>query len=151
MADIATLGLAVDSREVVDASADLDRLTAASKKAEDAASGFGKRTEDAARRAAAANDNAARSADKVSTAYGKWEKTAIAVSRAVGLIAGSLATGALFTYADAWSDMQSRVGASIKNMDAAPEMMQRIVDIANASYSPLAQTVEIYGRSTAWC
>ena len=45
--------------------------------------------------------------------------------------------------------MQSRVGAAVKNMDAAPALMQRIVDIANASYSPLDQTVEVYSRNVA--
>lgn len=149
MADIATLGLAVDSREVFDASSGLDRLTASAKKAEDAAGGFGRRAEDAAKRASAANDNAARSAEKVSTAYGKWEKTALAAARAVGLIAGALATNVLIGYADAWSDMQSRVGAAVKDMQAAPALMQRMVDIANASYSPLDQTVEVYSRNVA--
>ena len=114
-----------------------------------AAQEFGGKAEAAGKKAEAANDSAARSAEKVSTSYGKWEAMATRVSRAVGLIAGALATNALFGYADAWSDMQSRVGAAIKDMDAAPAMMQRIVDIANASYSPLSQTVEIYGRNVA--
>src|SRR5690606_15969482 len=48
-----------------------------------------------------------------------------------------------------WSDMQSRVGAAIKNMEAAPAMMRRMVDLANASYSPLEQTVEVYTRNVA--
>lgn len=147
--DLATLGIAVDSREVVDASQDLDRISAAAKKAEDATAGFGKRAEDAGRRAAAANDNVARSASKVTAAYDKWHAVARRVATAVGAIAGTFAVAALTRYADAWSDMQSRVGAAIKDMEAAPAMMQRIVDIANASYSPLSQTVEIYGRNVA--
>ncbi|MGV6875953.1 tape measure protein [Pseudochelatococcus sp. B33] len=58
--------------------------------------------------------------------------------------AGAFSVGALSQMADAWSDMQSRVGAAVKDMDAAPELMQRMVDLANASYSPLSQTVEVY-------
>lgn len=82
-------------------------------------------------------------------AYGKWERAAVMVGRAVGAIAGALATGAFVRYADAWSDMQSRVGAAIRDMEAAPAMMQRLVDIANASYSPLDQTVEVYSRNVS--
>lgn len=149
MADIATLGLAVDSRPVADASKDLDRISAAAKKAEDAAAGFGKRAEDAGRRAAAANDNVARSANKVTTAYDKWYTAARRVAAAVGAVAGALAVRSLTSYADAWSDMQSRVGAAIRDMEAAPALMKRIVDIANASYSPLDQTVEVYARNVA--
>lgn len=65
----------------------------------------------------------------------------------VGTVMAAFSVNALRRYADGWSDMQSRVGAAIRNMDAAPEMMGRIVDIANASYSPLEQTAEIYARN----
>lgn len=69
------------------------------------------------------------------------------VGRALGVIGAALGIRELVGYADAWSDMQSRVGAAIKDMDAAPAMMQRMVDLANASYSPLNQTVEVYSRN----
>ncbi len=150
--DIATLGLAVDSREVEKATDSLDKFTGSAGKAQGATDRLRDskgRYVGAASRAAAANDNSARAAIRATTAYGNLNKAAIAAARAVGLIAGALATNALFTYADAWSDMQSRVGAAIKDMDAAPALMQRIVDIANASYSPLDQTVEVYSRNVA--
>lgn len=67
----------------------------------------------------------------------------------VGTVMAAFSIRALTGYADAWSDMQSRVGAAVKNMEAAPALMERLVDVANASYSPLAQTVEIYGRNVA--
>lgn len=149
MADIATLALAVDSRPVAEASKELDRITAAARKAEDAATGLGKRTEDAGRRAAAANDNVARSADRATASFNKWNTAAVRLAGALGAIAGGFSVAALMRYADAWSDMQSRVGAAIRDMEAAPALMQRIVDIANASYSPLDQTVEIYTRNVA--
>ncbi|KKB09410.1 tape measure protein [Devosia chinhatensis] len=69
------------------------------------------------------------------------------VGRALGVIGAALSVRELAGYADAWSDMQSRVGAAIKDMDAAPAMMQRMVDLANASYSPLDQTVAVYSRN----
>lgn len=87
---------------------------------------------------------------------GKFEKQAARSSNAVDLLvkaaaslAAALSVRAIIRYADAWSDMQSRVGAAIKDMAAAPAMMQRMVDLANASYSPLEQTVEIYARNVA--
>lgn len=147
--DIARLGLAIDSSQVDKATDSLDKFAGASGKAESAASGFGKNADSAAKRAAAANDNAARSADKAAAAYGKWHTAAIRMAGVLGTIAGALATAAVFRYADAWSDMQSRVGAAVKDMEAAPALMQRMVDIANASYSPLDQTVEVYSRNVA--
>lgn len=62
-------------------------------------------------------------------------------------LAGAFSVRAISQYADAWSDMQSRVGAAVKDMEAAPALMQRMVDLANASYSPLEQTVEVYTRN----
>lgn len=69
------------------------------------------------------------------------------VGRALGLVGAALSVRELIGYADAWSDMQSRIGAAIKDMSAAPALMQRMVDLANASYSPLDQTVEVYSRN----
>lgn len=149
MVDVATLGLAVKFDQVDRASGSLDKFSGAADRAEKSAQGMGKGAESAARKAAAANDNAARSADKAAAAYGKWHTVALRMARALGAIGGTLATAAVFRYADAWSDMQSRVGAAIKDMEAAPALMQRMVDIANASYSPLDQTVEVYSRNVA--
>lgn len=69
---------------------------------------------------------------------------AVKAGAALGL---AFSVKALVNYADAWSDMQSTVGAAINDMKAAPDLMRRIVDIANASYSPLQQTVDIYTRN----
>src|SRR5690606_13019384 len=124
--DLATLGLAVDSREVVDASKDLDRIREAAAKAERQADSFGKRVHDAGKRAAAANDNAARAATRAAKAYDGYSKAALLAARAIGAIAGAAIGTALIRYSDAWSDMQSRVGAAIKDMEAAPALMQRI-------------------------
>jgi tape measure domain-containing protein len=86
-------------------------------------------------------EGAGRRADGVA---GSLMRTAVAMGAA---LAGAFSVRALGGYADAWSDMQSRVGAAIKDMEAAPALMQRITDIANASYSPLEQTAEIYSRN----
>lgn len=49
--------------------------------------------------------------------------------------------------ADAWSDMQSQVGAATKDMANAGNQMMRLAEIANASYAPLDQTVQVYARN----
>lgn len=71
------------------------------------------------------------------------------LGRLTALAAAFFSLRAAVNSVDGWSDMQSRLGAATGDMEAAPEMMQRMVDIANASYSPLAQTVEVYGRNVA--
>ena len=147
MVDIARLGIAVESSNVDKAGDSLDRFTSKAGAAERAAMGVGRNATSAGRAAVAANDNAARSANRAAAAYAGWEKAAAGIGRVLGTIAAGLATNAIIQYADAWSDMQSQVGAATRDMEGAPAMMKRLVDIANASYSPLQQTVEVYARN----
>lgn len=93
----------------------------------------------------AANDNFDKLNARVASVTGTFRSLLVVL----GPLAALFSVSALANYADAWSDMQSRVGAAIRDMEAAPRMMQRLVDIANASYSPLSQTVEVYGRNVA--
>lgn len=90
-----------------------------------------------------------RDADRAEKATNRLADTFRRFAPLVGTVMAAFSGRALKDYADAWSDMQSRVGAAVKNMEAAPALMERIVDIANASYSPLSQTVEIFGRNVA--
>ena len=75
------------------------------------------------------------------------------LAAAAGTLAGSLAAafsvGAYIRMADSWSDMRSQLGAAIGDMDNAGKMMQRMTQIANASYSPLNQTVQVYARNVS--
>src|SRR5690606_33629851 len=135
--EIATLGIAVDSRQVRAAESDLTRMTGAGTKAENALGGVG-----AGGRAAASGAHAAASgARSASLAMQEQERAARSLTstiRAYATIAlSAFSVTAMARYADAWSDMQSVVGAAVKNMEAAPMLMRRMVDIANASYSPL--------------
>jgi len=135
MADIAELGFAVHDDPLKRAEERLLKLPPAAAKAEAATDKFNKSA-----------DKGKKSVD--SLAAGTSNLTAVMLRFASGIAAG-FSISVIANYADAWSDMQSRVGAAIKDMEAAPALMSRIVDIANASYSPLAQTVEIYGRNAA--
>ncbi|WP_442596288.1 tape measure protein [Parapusillimonas sp. JC17] len=141
--EVAALGLKIDGVEGVDRARDaLGRFTKASEDAERSAAGVGKGS-DAAARAMRGMDNAARRSSA------SMANLAQVAARAGVLLGTALSVRALQTYADSWSDMQSKVGAAVKNMQAAPALMRRIVDIANASYSPLQQTVDIYTRNVA--
>lgn len=72
---------------------------------------------------------------------------ASAALKAGAILAAAFSVSSIASYADAWSDMQSKVGAATKDMEGAAGMMTRLVDIANASYSPLEQTVSTYSRN----
>lgn len=103
--------------------------------------------------AAAANDNFRTSNDNavksLSRSTSLIYRLKASVSQLILAYAGMQGVRMLGGMADDWSDMQSRVGAAVKDMDAAPALMQRMVDVANASYSPLSQTVEIYARNVS--
>lgn len=152
MADIATLGLEVKFDSVEDATDALGKFTDASAKAEKGADGLSSKTgktSDGLGKVASEGNKAGGALDKVEKSMGG---AAIAGNFLIGVLGGIAAGFSVKTvidYADAWSDMQSRVGAAIGNMEAAPRLMRRIVDIANASYSPLAQTAEIYARNVS--
>lgn len=147
MTDLATLGLAVDSRPVADASKDLDRITQAAGKAERAADSFGGRADAAAKRAAAANDNLARSGQRVDGIYAKLTRTVMAFG---GALLGAFSVRAITQMVDTWSDLNARVGLAIRDMDGAGPVMDRLATVARRTYSALGLTAESFvANSTA--
>ncbi|WIY54158.1 tape measure protein [Devosia sp. YIM 151766] len=72
-----------------------------------------------------------------------------AATRVGVALAGAFSIAALGGYADEWSDLQSQVGAAIKDMDAAGGLMARLGQMARDSYSPLEKTVTTYARNAA--
>ncbi|MCC0013661.1 MAG: phage tail length tape measure family protein [Rhodobiaceae bacterium] len=71
MTDIAHLGLAVDSAPVAKAAGDLDRISAAAKRAEQAATGMSDRVSAAGRRVEASNTAVASSANRVAASVSR--------------------------------------------------------------------------------
>ncbi|MCK9513518.1 MAG: tape measure protein [Pigmentiphaga sp.] len=140
--EAAALGLSVDSGDVVSATGDLEKFSASADRAGKASDRFEKEATDAGRGAKVLGQETEKA--------GRGMR---ALARVAGTVTGALVAAfsvrALIQYADAWSDMQSRIGAAVKDMAAAPELMGRMVDLANASYSPLGQTVEVYARNVA--
>lgn len=141
--EVAALGLRVDGVGNIDqAATSLGRFTRSAESAETAATGLGSESGRATKNVSDLGRTSESSARGMSS-------MATAASRAGGIIAAAFSVAALKNYADTWSDMQSKVGAATGDMDGAADRMQRIVDIANASYSPLAQTAEVYARNVA--
>lgn len=143
MAEVAALGLRVDGADGVErATGALDDLTRASDSAEKSTDKLAKKSGEGKR----SLDGLASSGNKASSVMAQLGAAALKVGAMVGI---GLSINALKNYADTWSDMQSRVGASIGDMSKAASTMQRVVDIANASYSPLQQTVNVFSRNVA--
>lgn len=124
MTELAAVGIKVHGIDSVDgATTSLDSLAKAESKAKNASSEL-------------ANQSKKTSSD--------IDQLAGAAKAAALGIAAVFSVSSLKNYADAWSDLQSRVGAATGDMAGAANQMQRLVDIANASYSSLEQTVSAY-------
>lgn len=171
MADLAVLGFKADTSQLVPAKKvveDLgkaaketakasDELAKGTKKASDVMSGAynrlsteGKKTVDAALstkgvlfQLGAAATSAGDSVNLLSRALSMLKTAAAALGLALGLREYQ-------QLADTWSDLNSRVGLAIQNMDGAGEVMGRLQAMARRTYSPLQMTAESFiANSTA--
>lgn len=141
--EVAALGLKVDGVSNIDqATTSLGRFTNSAESAESAASGLGAESSKAKKPISDLGNSSAE------TARGMSAMSSAAV-KAGAVLGAAFSVVALKNYADAWSDMQSRVGAVTGDMAGAGDRMQRLVDIANASYAPLTQTAEVFSRNVA--
>lgn len=65
-------------------------------------------------------------------------------------VLGAFGIRNLIEMTSAWTDLNSRVGIAVGNMDAAGTVMARLSDMARRTYSPLVQTAETFlGNATA--
>lgn len=160
MTEIAALGLKADSSSLVVATEDLKKLSRAAGEAEQAAGGLAKGTDrlrDANGRFTPSGKQATDQVEKLGKESRTTEGALHRLAERAGTVAGSLvamataafSVGAYVKLADSWSDMRSTLGAAIGDMDAASGMMNRMLEIAQASYSPLDQTVQMYARNVA--
>lgn len=167
MVEVAALGVRAHGEGLDQVVGGLIKLAEAAVKADNATDSFTESTKrasgaakdakppveklgDEADTTAGALDRMADSGDEVSGAFGKMASLLGGVyGKLIAMAAGALSVTAYYRYADAWSDMQSKVGAAVKDMAAAPALMERMVKVANASYSPLQQTVDVYSRNVS--
>ena len=67
-----------------------------------------------------------------------------------GAVAGFMSARELVRMTDAWTDLSSRVGLAVGDMERAPEVMSRISEMARRTYSSLESTAESWlANSTA--
>lgn len=59
-----------------------------------------------------------------------------------GALAGFVSARELVRMTDTWTDLSSRVGLAVGNMEKAPEVMARISEMARRTYSSLEATAE---------
>lgn len=79
-----------------------------------------------------------------------FQKQMVAMgAKLAGVLGAAFSARAAVQAADAWSDMSSRVGVAVKNMQAAPAIMERIHKIAQMTYSPLQQTADGFAENNA--
>lgn len=143
MTEVAALGLRVDGVEDVEKATDaLGGFTDAGEKAQKSTDGLGKESQKAAPKIKGIGDESKRSTSSV--------QALSSAAKGLGLAIGALAAAsALKGFADQWSDLRSTVGSSIGDMSQAGDAMNRVLEIANASYSPLEQTVSVYTRNVS--
>lgn len=136
MATIGTIAVDVLLTGLGPANRSLDDLKGKSKGASDGLDGVKKKSEEVS--------NSARKLEKdiggLGGAFDFVKKAALGFFAAFSI-------QKITQIADTWSDMQSKIGSSIKDMEAAPALMGRMVELANSSYSPLAQTVDVFSRN----
>lgn len=151
MAEIEALGIRIDGVDNIDrAKASLSGFARAADDAGKSAERLGPSAKKAGDESVRANTRATQSADRLNRSYGVLNNTLANTARQMLTIAGiGFGTAALIRYVDAWSDMRSNIGAATGDMDGAADRMKRLVDIANASYSPLQQTAQVYARNVA--
>lgn len=111
-----------------------DHLEKSSDKARDKVTGLGKSSEQGSRGVEALGTKASRT-------NGLLLRLASVAGTVGGAIAAAFSVKAVAQAADSWSDMQSRVGAAVKDMSLAPGIMNDLVQMANNTYSSLDQTV----------
>lgn len=84
-------------------------------------------------------------------ATSETEKAMSSIKGAVNLaknafigLGAALALGSIRQAADEWSDMSSRIGLAVGDMQQAPAMMKQIADVADRTYSSLSETAEAF-------
>lgn len=141
--EVAALGLRVDGVDGIERARDaLGRFAGAGEDAERSTEKLGKESQ----KAKGPIDGLGRAGE---SAASKMSAMGAAALKAGAFVTAALGVNALKNYADSWSDMQSQVGAATGEMANAAASMQRLTDMANASYSPLQQTVGVYARNVA--
>lgn len=131
--DIAEIGFVADSASVAQATKDLDKLTPATRRAEDAA------------------DKANKTFDKSAKSVSRFDNAASGLggtlNKLKGIVTGLFAAfsiGVLIDITNTWTDLNSRVKIASGSTEAGIAVMERLGDMARRTYSSLTLTAEGY-------
>ena len=156
MDDIAALGFAIDSGPLVKGAADLDRITLAAKKAENASVGFNGVTNEASDRLRKLGQATAAIDGPLGGVASRFRSLSTLIRQtSIGMAAMALGVGAAVLavhrfalgFADTWSDLNSRIGLAIGNMEGSAAVLDRLSSVARRTYSSLELTAESFLRN----
>ncbi|MDH7787646.1 tape measure domain-containing protein [Ochrobactrum sp. 19YEA23] len=131
--DLATLGLAVDSRPVKEANDNLRTFQSAARGAQSSAEGYSQSA-----------DKAARATDKLSQSANGSLRVMSLLRTGLAAVGAAFSLKAIVDMADGWSDLTSRVNLAAGSIEKGSAVMERLSEIARRTYSSIAQTTESY-------
>lgn len=137
MVDLAQVGFEADSAPLKAASDALDEL--------------GKRAYDTADAVDQFNEETKENATATGKMQAALDRLLGPLSSMKGLLGGMFAgfsLAAIGNMADTWSDVSSRVGVAIGDMEAASGVMEKLSTTARLTYSTLSQTAEGFVRNS---
>lgn len=95
----------------------------------------------AARNAAGETEGVGRAADGATDSF---KRLASWAGKGVGALIGGVSIGMLIHLSDTWSDLSSRVGLAVGDMERAQPVMARLAQLADDTYSSLEITAEAF-------
>ncbi|MEN5103775.1 tape measure protein [Brucella anthropi] len=131
--DLATLGLAVDSRPVKEANDNLRTFQSVARGAQSSAEGYSQSA-----------DKAARATDKLSQSANGSLRVMSLLRTGLAAVGAAFSLKAIVDMADGWSDLTSRVNLAAGSIEKGSAVMERLSEIARRTYSSIAQTTESY-------
>lgn len=130
MTDIAEIGFFADTSDIKTATKDLDKLVPATDRAERATDRL--------------NDEFDRG-KRMSDRYATGLRSVMGiVSRVAGVVAGAFSISQFVEITNTWTDLNSRVKIAAGSMEVGALVMERIIEIADRTYSSLTLTTESY-------
>lgn len=131
--DLASLGLAVDSRPVKEASDNLRTFQSVARGAQSSADGYSQSA-----------DKAARATDKLSQSANGSLRVMSLLRTGLAAVGAAFSVKAIMDMVDGWSDLTSRVNLAAGSIEKGSAVMERLSEIARRTYSSIAQTTESY-------
>lgn len=98
-------------------------------------------TAPAARDATRETEGVGRAADGATDSF---RRLASQAGRGIGALVGGVSIGVMIRLADTWSDLSSRVGLAVGDMERAGPVMARLAQLADDTYSSLETTAEAF-------